>query len=65
MRRHWMARYWPWRGEIVIGGRPLAAEFFKAFSRRGSGVRRLRVASVSMRVRWWRWEVPVAILVSS
>jgi len=47
---------------MVIGGRPWAVEFFNAFSRRGSGVRRVRVARVSMRVRWWRWEVPVAIL---
>ena len=28
-----MARYWPWRGEIVMGGRPFAEEFLRAEER--------------------------------
>jgi hypothetical protein len=37
---HWRARYWPWSGEIVIGGRPAEREVERADWREGEGVRR-------------------------
>ena len=43
-----MLRYWPWSGEMVISGRPLARELVIAASRSGSGRSRLEWATASI-----------------
>jgi len=52
-----MARYWPCSAETVIGGRPLAAEFERAWESWGLGFRRLDCACKSILPAWWRCPV--------
>jgi len=40
MSLHWRARYWPCRGEIVIGGRPAERDAERAVLRDGLDFRR-------------------------
>ena len=48
-----MARYCPWRAEMVIAGRPLAVELLSAWSSWVFGFRRLVRAWASILPAWW------------
>jgi hypothetical protein len=52
-------RYWPWRGEMVMAGRLLAAELVRAWLSFGFGFRRLCVLGRRFcllgGVCRWRW----------
>lgn len=57
-----MARYWPWRAETVIAGRPAASELAIALSNCGSGLRRDERARASILLARWSLSVEEDIL---